>query len=74
MSITVPIAEWLEGHAGKQWVTGSIPGGGINHDFDFFAYGTLFKSRQMISSMTFIQINWCTEIDLIFKQIRWRFI
>ena len=30
MSISLPIAEWLEGHAGKQGVAGSIPGGGIH--------------------------------------------
>ena len=30
MSLTVPIADWLEGHAGKQRVTGWIPGGGIH--------------------------------------------
>ena len=27
MSLTVPIAKWLEGNAGKQGVAGSIPGG-----------------------------------------------
>ena len=29
MLLIVPIAEWLERHAGKQEVAGSIPGGGI---------------------------------------------
>ena len=37
MSLTVPIAEWLEGHTGKQGVAGSIPGGGIHYHFEFFA-------------------------------------
>ena len=40
MSLTVPRAEWLEGHAGKQVVAGSIPGGGTHYHFDFFAYGS----------------------------------
>ena len=59
MSISLPIAEWLEGHAGKQGVAGSIPGGGIHYHFEIFANGTLFhipaKTIQMKSSMTFIQ-------------------
>ena len=46
MSLTVPIAEWLERHSGKQGVTGSIPGGGIHYYFEFFAYETLFISRR----------------------------
>ena len=46
VSLTVLIAEWLEGHAGKQGVAGSIPGEGINYHFGFFAYGRLFKSRR----------------------------
>ena len=46
MSVTVPIAEWLEGDAGKQEVAGSLPGGGIHYHFEFFAYGTLFTSRR----------------------------
>ena len=46
MSISLPIAEWLEGHAGKQGVAGSIPGGGINYHFKIFANGTLFTSRR----------------------------
>ena len=37
MSSTAPIAEWLEGHARKQGVAGSTPGGGTYEDFDFFA-------------------------------------
>ena len=76
MSISLPIAEWLEGHAGKQGVAGSIPGGGIHYHFEILANGTLFTSRRrpykfMKSSMTFIQSNGWTEIDLILKQI-WR--
>ena len=46
MSLTVPVAEWLEGHAGKQGVAGSIAGGNIHYHFEFFAYGTLFTSRR----------------------------
>ena len=46
--------------------------------FEIFANGTLFTSRaktiQMKSSMTFIQSNGWTEIDLILKQIWRRFI
>ena len=30
------MAEWLEQHAGKQGVAGSIPGGGIYFHFEFF--------------------------------------
>ena len=43
MWISLPIAEWLEGHAGKQGVAGSIPGGGIHYHFEIFANGTLFN-------------------------------
>ena len=46
MSISLPIAEWLEGHARKQGVAGSIPGGGIHYHFEIFANGTLFTSRR----------------------------
>ena len=76
MSISLPIAEWLEGHAGKQGVASSIPGGGIHYHFEIFANGTLFRAKtiQMKSSMTFIQSNGWTEIDLILKQIWRRFI
>ena len=35
MSSTAPIVEWLEGHAGKQGVAASIPGGGIHYHFEF---------------------------------------
>ena len=42
MSISLPIAEWLEGHAGKQGVAGSIPGWGMHYHFDNFAKGKLF--------------------------------
>ena len=41
-----PIAEWLEGHAGKQGVAGSIPSWGIHYHFEFFANGPLFTSRR----------------------------
>ena len=75
MSSTVPIAKWLEGHAGKQGVACSITGGGIYYPFEFFANIPLIqcnssaKSIQMKSSMRFIQSNGWTEIDLILKQI-----
>ena len=46
MSSTAPIAEWLEGHAGKQGVAGSIPGGGIHDDFELFAYFPLITARR----------------------------
>ena len=36
MSLSLSIAEWLEGHAGKQGVVGSIPGGGIHYHFENF--------------------------------------
>ena len=35
MSLTVQMAELLEGHAGKQGVAGSIPDGGIHYIFNF---------------------------------------
>ena len=38
MLSTAPIAEWSEGHAGKQGFTCSIPGRGIQYHFEFFAY------------------------------------
>ena len=66
MSLTVPIAEWLEQRAGKQGVAGSIPGGVIYFHFEFFAYvpwlqlGEAYTNK---SSMTFIQSNGCKEID-----------
>ena len=78
MSLTAPIAECLEGHAGKQVVAGSIPIGIIHYHFEFFAYypvdNSSEKTIQMKSSMTFIKSNGWTEIDLIFKQIWRRFI
>ena len=78
MSISLPIAEWLEGHAGKQGVAGSIPGGGIYYYFRIFANGTLFTSRRRPykwnQAWQFIQSNGSTEIDLILKQIWRRFI
>ena len=46
MSISLPIAEWLEGHTRKQGVGGSIPGGGIHYHFEIFANRTLFTSRR----------------------------
>ena len=41
MSLIGPIAEWLERHAGKHGVTGSIPGSSIYFHFEFFANFTL---------------------------------
>ena len=46
MSSTAPMAEWLEGHAGKQGVAGSIPGGGIYYHFEFFAYIPVITARR----------------------------
>ena len=46
MSISLPTADWLEGHAGKEGVAGSIPGGGIYYHFEIFANGTLFTSQR----------------------------
>ena len=46
MLLTVPIAEWLEGHAGEKRVAGSIPGLGMNYHFGISAYGMLFTSRR----------------------------
>ena len=37
LSLTVPIAKWLERHAGKQGVAGSIPGGGTYFHFELCA-------------------------------------
>ena len=37
MSLTGPMAEWLEWHAGKQGVAGSIPDGGMHYHSEFFA-------------------------------------
>ena len=42
MSISLPIAEWLELHAGKQGVAGSIPGGGIHNHFGRFVDFRIF--------------------------------
>ena len=44
LSLTVPIAEWLERHARKQAVAGSIPGVGIYFHFEFFAHIPLFTA------------------------------
>ena len=38
MSVTVPIAEWLERDAGKPVIAGSISGGGTHFHFEFCAY------------------------------------
>ena len=46
MSLTAQIAEWLEGHAGKQGVAGTISGGGIHYLFEFFAYFPLITGRR----------------------------
>ena len=64
-SLTVLISEWLERHAGKQGVAGSIPGRGVYFRLLPVFYST-DKTIQMKSSMTFIQSNGCREIDLIF--------
>ena len=46
MSSTAPIVEWLERHAGKRGVAGSIPGGGISYHFEVFAYIPLMTARR----------------------------
>ena len=45
MSPTALIADCVEGHAGKQGVAGSIPGGGTHH-FEIFAYIPLITARR----------------------------
>ena len=45
MSTSLPIAEWLAGHSGKQGVAGSIPGEGIHYHFEIFYNVNLFTSR-----------------------------
>ena len=76
--LSVLIAEWLECHAGERGVAGSNPGGDMRHHFEFFRLLSVDHSSaniiQMKSSMTFIQSNWWTEIDLLLKQIWPRFI
>ena len=47
MLLSVPIAEWLEGHARGRGVAGSIPGGGIYHHFEFFRLLPLITARRM---------------------------
>ena len=64
-SLTVFISEWLERHAGKQEVAGSIPDRGVYFRLLPVAHSTA-KTIEMKSSMTFIQSNGCREIDLIF--------
>ena len=75
MLISLPIAEWLEWHAGKQGVAGSIPGGGIYYHFEIFANGTLFTSRRRPykwnQAWHSSKVMGGQEIDLILKQI-WR--
>ena len=46
MSLTAQIAEWLEQHAGKQGVAGSIPVGGTYFHFEFCAYFPLLTVRR----------------------------
>ena len=50
MSLTFPIAEKLERHAGKQEVAGSIPDGGIYFHFEFFAYFPLLTAREVYTN------------------------
>ena len=80
MSLTVPKVEWLERHAGKQGLAGSIPGKGtyfllwilrllpVSHSTE--------KTIQMKSVMKFIQSNGCTEINIekVRRQFMWRHI
>ena len=75
MSISLPRAEWLEWHARKQGVAGSIPGRGIHYHFEIFANGTLFTSRRRPykwnQAWHSSRVNGWTEKDLILKQ-KWR--
>ena len=48
MSISLPIAEWLGGHAGNQGVAGSIPGEGIHYHFEIFAKATFTPDARPI--------------------------
>ena len=71
MSSTTPIAEWLEGHAGKQGLPVRFPTGEYIILLNFRLYpvdNSSAKTIQMKSSMAFIQSNGWTEIDLIFKK------
>ena len=78
MLSTASIAEWLEGHAGKQGVAGSIHR--RRHTLSFWIFclysvdNSSAKIIQMKSSMTFIQSNGWTKIDLILKNKGGRFI
>ena len=67
MPLTVLIAEWLERHAGKQGVAGSIPGRCVYFCLLSVAHSTA-ETILMNSSKTFIQSNGCTEINLILKK------
>ena len=69
MSISLPIAEWLERHAGKQGVAGSIPGGCIHYHFEIFANGTLFTSRCKIKFWPPIEYRPGVNIQWIFRWI-----
>ena len=58
MSSTAPIVDYLEGHAGKQVVAGSIPGGGIHYHLNFRLYpvnnrqkNNIFDDRSALMSM-----------------------
>ena len=46
MLLTGSVAKWLEGHAGKRGVAGSITGGGIYFHFEFFAWFPLLTARR----------------------------
>ena len=65
MSLTVPIVEWLERHAGKQGVAGSTSGRDIYFHFEYsltsLAHITT-KAIQIKSSLVFIQSNGRIEI------------
>ena len=48
MSITFPIAEWLEQHVGRQAVAGSIPGRNIYFHFIFVAFIPLLTAQRSL--------------------------
>ena len=50
MSLTVLITEWLEQHAEKQGVAGSIPGACIHFRFEFFAYFPLLTVGRSLNT------------------------
>ena len=66
MPLTVPAAEWLERHAGKQGVAGSTPGGNI-----FILMKSISWYQEMYSEAPFyylFSINWYQEFDFLISR------